>query len=55
MGCSFERQKNITITNAFQKGLDGSNRKLSNIWVDKCSGFCNSSMKPWLQGNNIEI
>ena len=55
MGCSFERQKRITITNAFQNILDGSNRKRKNIWVDKCSEFCNRSMKSWLQGNDIEI
>ena len=45
MGCSFERQKRITITNAFQKNLDGSICKPNNIWVDKCSEFCNRSMK----------
>ena len=30
-------QKGITITNAFQKILDESNRKLNKVWVDKGS------------------
>ena len=38
-------QKCITITNAFQKILDESNRKPNKIWVDKGSGFYNRSMK----------
>ena len=33
----------ITITNAFQKILDGSNRKPKKIWVDKGSESYNSS------------
>ena len=38
-------KKGITITNAFQKILDCSNRKPNIIWVDKGSEFCNSSFK----------
>ena len=41
-------KKGITITNAFQKILDESNRKANKIWVDKgvnfiidqCNYFC---------------
>ena len=32
-------KKGITITNAFQNILDGSNRKPNKIWVDKGSEF----------------
>ena len=39
----------MTITNAFQKILDESNRKLKKIWVDKGSEFYNRSMKSWLE------
>ena len=35
----------ITITNAFQKVLDESNRKRNKTWVDKSSEFYNRSMK----------
>ena len=45
----------ITISNAFQKILDESNRKPNKIQVDKGSEFYNKSIKPWLQGNNIEM
>ena len=48
-------RKSITITNAFQKTLDESNRKPNKIWVDKGSQFYNRSMKSWLQDNNIEM
>ena len=34
-------KKGITITNAFQKILDESNRKPNKIWVDKGSKFYN--------------
>ena len=50
-----KEKKGVTITNAFQKNLDVSNRKPSKIWVDKGSEFYNSSMKSWLQDNKIEI
>ena len=42
-------KKVITITNAFQKILDESDRKPNKIWVDKGSEFYNRSMKSWLQ------
>ena len=49
-------KKDIKITNAFQKNLDESECHNPNkIWVDKGSGFCNKSMKPWLKDNNIEM
>ena len=38
-------KKGVTITNAFQKILDESNRKPNKIWVDKGSQFSNRSMK----------
>ena len=38
-------KKGITITNAFQKTLDESNRTPNKIWVDKGSEFYNRSMK----------
>ena len=47
--------KGITITNAFQKILDESNRKPKKIWVDKGSEFHNRSMKSWLQDNDLEM
>ena len=34
----------ITITNAFQKTLDGSNHKPNKIWVDKGSELINEIM-----------
>ena len=48
-------KKGITITNAFQKNLDESNRKPNKIWVDKGSEFHNRSMKSFFQNNEIEI
>ena len=48
-------KKGITITNAFQKVLDESNRKLNKIWVDKDSEFYNRSMKSFWQNNDIEL
>ena len=48
-------KKDIAITNAFQKPLDESNRKLNKIWVDRGSEFYNRSMKLFLQNNNIEM
>ena len=48
-------KKGITITNAFQKTLDESNRKPNKIWVDKGSKFYNRSMKSWLEKNAIEM
>ena len=34
-----KKNKDITITDGFQKTLDESNRKLKKIWVDKRSKF----------------
>ena len=48
-------KKGVTIVNAFQKILDDSKWKPTNIWVDKESEFYNRSMKSWLQDNNIKI
>ena len=38
-------KKGITITNAFQKILNKSNRKPNKIWADKGSEFYNSFFK----------
>ena len=38
-------KKGITITNAFQKILDESNRKPNKIWTDKFSKLYNRSVK----------
>ena len=48
-------KKGIEITNAFTKLLDESNRKTNKMWVDKGNEFCNRSVKPWLQYNDIEM
>ena len=48
-------KKSVTIVNEFQKILDDSKRKPNKIWVDKGSEFYNSSMKSWLEKNDIEI
>ena len=42
-----KNKKGVTITNAFQKNLDESNRKPNKIWEDKDSIFYNRSMKSW--------
>ena len=39
----------------FKKFLNDLNRKPSKIWVDKDSKFYNSSMKSWLEKNDIEM
>ena len=49
------KKKRITITNAFQKILDKSNRQPNKVWVDKGNKFYNRSMKSWLEKNEIEI
>ena len=48
-------KNSITITNAFQKILDESNRQRNEILVDKGSEFCNISMKSWLEKNGIQM
>ena len=45
----------ITITNAFKKILDESNRRPNETWVDKGSEFFNRLMKVWLEKNAIEV
>ena len=44
-GIPLKDKKRITITNAFRKILDHSNRKPNKIWVDKGSELYNRSMK----------
>ena len=55
MVVALKDKKDITITNAFQKILYDSKRKLNQIQVDKGSGFYNRSVRSWLQDNNIEM
>ena len=45
----------ITVTKAFQEVLDESYRKPIKIWVDKGSEIYSSSMKSWLEENDIEM
>ena len=47
--------KGITITNAFQKILDESNRKPNKTWLGKGSEFYNRSLTSWLEKNDIEM
>ena len=51
----FKDKKCITITNAFQSILKESNKKPNKIWVDEGSGFCNRSVKSWLEKNDIQM
>ena len=48
-------KKGVSIVNAFQKILDGSNRKPIKIWVDKGSEFYNNCFKKWLKDNDVEM
>ena len=48
-------KKGATITNAFQKNLDESNRKPNKVWVDKGSKFYNRSMQSFLKNNAVEM
>ena len=48
-------KKGITITIAFQKMFDESNRKPNKMWIDKGSELYNRSMKSFLQNNDIEM
>ena len=48
-------KKQITITNAFQKILDESNRKPNKIWVYKGSELNNRIRKSWLQKEHAEM
>ena len=54
MGCSFERQKRVSIVHASQKILDSLKKKSNKIWVDQDNEFYNSQFKKFLKGNNIE-
>ena len=55
MGFSVERQKGVSIINAFPKVLDNSKRKPNKIWLDRGSEFCNSQFKKFLKDNKIEM
>ena len=48
-------KKIVTITNAFQKILDESNRKPNKICVNKGSEFYNRSMRWWIERNDTEM
>ena len=48
-------KEGITITNAFQKIINDSDRKQNKIFVDKRSEFYNNSSKKWLKHNDIKI
>ena len=50
-----KNKKGITITNAFQKLLIGTNRKPIKIWVDNGSEFYNRSMKSWLEKSDLAM
>ena len=45
MGCSYDRLKGVTTTNAFLKTLDYSVCKPNEIWLDKGTEFYSRSMK----------
>ena len=47
-------KKGVSVINAFQSVLKKSNRKPNKIWVDKGGEFYNTSMKSWLEKNDIE-
>ena len=62
MGCSFKRQKGITIINAFQKMSKSKisepkskGHKPNKIWTDKGTELYNRSMKSWLQDNGTKL
>ena len=48
-------KRGIRTTNAFQKPLKESNRKPKKILVHKGSDFYTSSIKSWLEKNDIEM
>ena len=52
---SFERQKGVTIANAFQSILNSSKRKPNKIWVDQGSEFYNKFLKKWLKDIVIKM
>ena len=53
MSCSFERQKVVTIVNAFQSILKESNRKTNKVWTDHGDEFYDNSFKKWFKDNDI--
>ena len=55
MGCSFKRQKGVTIINGFQKIIDSSKRKPNKIWLDQGSEFYNNVFKRFLKENEIKL
>ena len=48
-------KKGTTVSNAFQKILNKSNRTPNKIWVDKGSKFYNRSVKSWLEKIVIDM
>ena len=48
-------KKGTTVSNAFQKVLNKSNRTPNKIWVDKGSEFYNRSVKSWLEKIAIDM
>ena len=52
MGCSYDRLKGVTTTNAFLKTLDYSVCKPNEIWLDKGTEFYSRSMKSQLPDSN---
>ena len=54
MGCSFERQKRVSIVHASQKILDSLKKKSNKIWVDQDNEFYNSQFKKFLKGNTLK-
>ena len=48
-------KKGVSISDAFQKILDDSNRKPNKIWIVKGSKFYNNPFKKWLKDNDIEM
>ena len=45
-------KKGVSITNAFNKIIDQSNRKQNKIWVDQGAEFYNHVFKRWLSNND---
>ena len=52
---SLKVKKGITITNAFQKIPNESDRKSNKTCLDKGRKFYNRSIESWLQDNHIKI
>ena len=50
---SLKDEKDIAVSNAFQKIIDESNRKSNKVCLDKGSEFYSTSIKSRLQDNNI--